>query len=73
MPDSALQFLKRCGQDGRIVSSGDLTTMQIAEFQSQNRFFVDENGMGYALVPWDLTTMKDRKREQAFFDGKSNG
>lgn len=70
---TAIEFLKRAA-DGkhRIVSSGDLHMMQISEAQSEKKFFVDEEtGLGFALLPWDLTTAKDRTREYEFF--KKNG
>jgi len=66
---TALEFLKR-GSDGkhRIVSSGDLHVMQISEAQAEGKFFVDdETGLGWALVPWELTTSKDRMREEKYF------
>lgn len=67
--ESALDFLKR-GASGeyRIVASGDLTTMQITEAQSRGLLYVEPGGgIGWALVPWDLTTPKDRKREAEYF------
>lgn len=66
---TAIEFLKRSA-DGkhRIVSSGDLHVMQISEAQANKLFFVDdETGLGWALVPWELTTAKDRSREEGFF------
>lgn len=62
---TALEFLRQCSYgEHRIVSSGDLTPHQISEAQAKGLFFVDENtGMGWALVPWRLTTIKDRERE----------
>lgn len=73
MSDGALEFLKKAIDKGRIVSSGELTTLQIAEFQAAGDFYVEPNGgFGWAIVPWDLTTMKDRKRETAFFEGKAS-
>ncbi len=69
---TALEFLKRAA-DGkhRIVSSGDLHAMQISEAQAEKKFFVDEEtGLGWALVPWELTTAKDRHREEDFFSRK---
>ncbi len=48
---------------GRIVSSNDLTQHQIAEAQATGRWFVAPNGLGWALLPWNLTTDKDRQRE----------
>jgi hypothetical protein len=72
MSDGALEFLKRaCDGKHRIVSSGDLTTIQIAEFQAAKLFYVEPGGgMGWALVPWELTTPKDRQREELYFKRK---
>lgn len=63
-PSEALTFLKRAADgEHRIVSSGDLTTFQIAEAQSQGRFYVEPGGgLGWALLPWHLTTDKDQQR-----------
>ena len=63
----ALEFMKKA--KGRIVSSGDLTTVQISEFLASGSFFIDpETCLGWADVPWDLTTEKDRIREKAYFE-----
>jgi len=65
----ALDFLRR-GASGeyRIVASGDLTTYQISEAQRRGLFYVEPGGgIGWALVPWDVTTTKDRKREADYF------
>ena len=66
---TALEFLRRAAEGNhRIVSSGDLHEMQISEAQANNLFFVDdETGLGWALVPWELTTEKDRNREEDYF------
>lgn len=59
----ALEFLKRAAKmNCRIVCSCDLTLNQIAEARVFDRFFVDEWGFGYALMPWELTTTKDEER-----------
>lgn len=65
MGKSAETFLRQCAENGgRIVSSGDLTEMQISEAQANDRFYVDEEtGLGWAILPWDLTTEKDLARE----------
>lgn len=67
--DGALEFLKRAATgEYRIVASGDLTTMQITEAQTRGLFYVEPGGgIGWALLPWDLTTDKDRARERAYF------
>lgn len=66
---TAIEFLKQAAEgDGRVVCSGDLHEMQISRAQAQGRFFVDEEtGLGWAIVPWDLTTKKDRDREKDYF------
>lgn len=59
-------FLRRCDtENARIVSMNDLSTMQIAEAKAKGRAFVDENGFGFALLPWDLSTKHDIDRERA--------
>lgn len=65
---TAIEFLRKCAtNEFRIVSSGDLNHWQIAEAQRRHLFFVDEEtALGWALLPWDLTTDKDRKREQDY-------
>ena len=61
---TALEFLRMAGDKGRIVSSNDLTHFQIVEARACGRFFIDEEtSFGYALLPWELTTDKDRSRE----------
>lgn len=67
--ESALDFLRRAA-DGRhrIVSSGDLTALQIAEAQAERRFYVEPGGgLGWALLPWNLRAMKDDLREAGIF------
>lgn len=57
--------------NGRIVSSGDLCVEAISEAQACKRFYVDEDGFGFAYLPWELTTDKDREREKSF--SETNG
>ena len=66
---TAIEFLRECSTGKyRIVSSGDLHRFQIAEAQACNRFYIDEEtGYGWALLPWELTTDKDRQRECKYF------
>ncbi len=53
---------------GRIVSSNDLHPFQMAELRQAGTFFVDPaTSYGWGLLPWDLTTDKDRKREADYF------
>lgn len=68
MGESAEDFLKRAVEKGgRVVSSGDLNTWQISEAQAKGDWWVSEDGFGWAILPWELTTDKDRERERAFF------
>lgn len=52
---------------GRIVSTADLNEFQIAEASSNGTLFIDQDGFGFVMLPWQLTTKKDRERERAFF------
>lgn len=79
---TAIEFLRECATNKyRIVASGDLTHFQIVEAQANKLFFIDEEtGFGWALLPWELTTDKDRLREREYFQKsttpfsvKSNG
>jgi hypothetical protein len=49
-------------EGGRIVSSNDLNNHQIVEARANNKFYVDENGLGYAVLPWELKTARDVER-----------
>lgn len=74
MNDEALEFLKRAA-DGkhRIVSSGDLTSLQIVEAQACGRLYVEpSSGLGWALLPWELATQKDKMRESGFWSAKAD-
>lgn len=51
---------------GRVVSSNDLNQFQISESQAAGRWYVDQNGFGWAVLPWDLTTDRDRNREREY-------
>lgn len=64
---NALEFLMKLAKDdGRIVSTGDLHEMQISEARVNDRMFVDEEtGLGFVILPWALTTDKDKERELA--------
>lgn len=69
MDNEALKFLGRAAiENSRIVSSCDLHEIAISEFQAQGRFYIDpESGLGWALVPWEISTKKDRAREADYF------
>jgi hypothetical protein len=50
-PNEAEEFLNRLGQRGGvIVSSNDLSVVDIATARACGNFHVDKNGFGYALV-----------------------
>lgn len=51
---------------GRVVSSNDLNQWQISEARSLGNFYVSQEGYGWAALPWELTTDKDRNREKAW-------
>lgn len=67
MSEAALKFLKRAA-DGkhRIVCTGDLTEFQIAEARVEDLVWVDPDGIGYVLLPWELRTVKDLDRERNY-------
>lgn len=66
--ESAVHFLARAAREGgRVVSSNDLNKYQIAEAQTKGNWWVSNDGLGWAILPWDLTTDKDRDRERAYF------
>ena len=46
--ESLIQKLKTSG--GKIVSSNTLTPFEIAYAQSNNNFYVDEDGYGFAYI-----------------------
>jgi hypothetical protein len=72
MKETAEDFLVRAASTGgRVVSSNDLNEFQIAEARREFKFFVTEGGLGFAILPWELTTDKDRKREADYF-GRNN-
>ena len=68
MKESAEMFLDRAvSSGGRIVSSNDLNAFQISESQAKGVFWVCQRGFGWAILPWSLTTDKDRARERSYF------
>ena len=68
MNESAEDFLKRAvTKGGRVVSSGDLNIWQISEARAKGDWWLSPDGFGWAILPWELTTDKDREREKAFF------
>lgn len=70
--EAALNFLKRCSEGNyRIVCTGDLTEFQIAEARVENRMWVNDDGIGFVLLSFDLSTPKDKAREQRLADNGS--
>jgi hypothetical protein len=56
----AYELLQLCSKEGgRIVCTGDLTEMQIAEARVDRRMYVDSDGFGYVLLPWSLRCRRD--------------
>lgn len=60
-------FSRAVTAGGRIVSSNDLNAFQISEAKANGKFWVSPEGYGWAILPWTLTTDKDRVREREFF------
>ena len=60
-------FLRAVGIGGRVVSSNDLNEWQISEARVKGLFWISEEGFGWAILPWELTTDRDRNRERSFF------
>jgi len=59
---TAIEFLLSI-EGGRIVSSKDLTEIQIHTARVNDQFFFNEDtGFGWAVVPWRLNTGKDIER-----------
>ena len=48
---TAERFLKLLNGGGHIVSSNDLSVYQIAQARACHRFYVDDDGFGYAYFP----------------------
>lgn len=62
--DGALEFLKKFVDGHRIVSTGDLTDLQISNAKVEGRMYVEpDGGLGWVTLPWDLSTPKDKHRE----------
>lgn len=68
MGESAESFLARAvATGGRVVSSNDLNMWQWSEAQSKGNSWISPCGFGWAILPWELTTDKDRNRERVYF------
>lgn len=59
-----IMMLKTRSGEGRIVSTDDLTELQISEANVDDRIHVTAENYGYVLLPWELTTAKDLEREK---------
>lgn len=67
--NNAEEFLhKAAASNGRIVGTGDLLPLQVAEAREEDMIFILPDGQGFAIVPWDISTPKDRQREMRFFN-----
>ncbi len=65
--DGALKFLKKFCNGYRIVSTCDLTELQIAEANVEGRLYIEpEGGFGWVALPWELTTVRDWQREKFY-------
>lgn len=64
------ELLMSSSGTGRIVCSGALTELQIAAARADKRFYVNPRGFGFAMLPWDLSTLKDLEREGARASGQ---
>ena len=68
MGESAEEFMMRAvSVGGRVVSSNDLNRFQLSEAQAKGYWWVSPEGFGWAILPWKLTTEKDRERERGYF------
>lgn len=66
--ESAEQFLRRAvTTGGRVVSSNDLNEWQLSEARVNRNMWVCPEGFGWVILPWSLTTDKDRARERSCF------
>lgn len=48
---------------GRIVCTGDLTPLQIADAQASSRFYADDDSIGWVLLPWEFWSPPDLVRD----------
>ena len=57
-------FLIKFVDGHRIVSTNDLTELQITEAKIDGRLYVSEkHNLGWVALPWHLSTKKDKARE----------
>lgn len=64
MAEKFLMELAKTG--GRIVCTGDLLDLQILEARVDKRIYVEQSGIGFVILPWELSTQKDKARELKF-------
>lgn len=70
---NVIEFLYRCDGNYRIVTSADLTISQANKAREEGRMFIDpDTGLTWALLPWEVSTVKDRKREKEESSNKFN-
>lgn len=58
-------LLRMCitGAGGRIVSTNDLSVVQVDDAWFHSRYHVDAQGFGWVFLPWGLKTNRDTQRE----------
>lgn len=58
-------FLYRAAsENARIVSTNDLLDIQIVQARQDGRMIVLQDGLGFVLLPFEISTPKDKSREQ---------
>lgn len=68
--NGALEFMKKFVSGHRIVATGELTGLQIAEARSDGRFYAEpDGGLGWVALPWHLSTVQDKARESNMISG----
>ena len=45
------EFLKKLRDGGKIVSSSDLSELEIAQARACDRFYIDDDNFGFAYFP----------------------
>ena len=59
--DKLKELLNRVAEgEGRLVSTGDLTELQVGEARSRDLMYVDDGGLGWVMLPWEVTCSRHR-------------
>ncbi len=62
--DAVRTFMRRAAsENSRIVSTNDLLDIQIAQARQDGRMLVLQDGLGFVLLPFEISTPKDKSRE----------